>query len=331
MLIQSSASPDVRFDNALLSEETVKAILAIGAAAPRDVEMGVAVTRAFAALTDDRIAKATFQESEMAPIVEQAIKAMQSDPELASALAQADTGQLKGEILKALRQGITTDSGHANQAVALQNTIHEFFNWKDTDSETVLYLEGQPVMTAIGAKRAISKRAVQTFWVVFDVCCLLYAMLDLPQCRPAKAAVEGLLQRLGAIISTAAGRFMNAIRNMLPRLSEAQSGGRLLEAVKEVASTIGRAVAGVFEALWNGKDGLKVLKDITFAVFQAAVSSWVKALYYLGQFVAGAIALISGIGAMVKKVVALVAALAALVYDAILLAQMGDQVMARAA
>jgi hypothetical protein len=124
---------------------------------------------------------------------------------------------------------------------------------------------------------------------------------------------------------------MNAIKQLLPGLSEAQKGGRLVEAVKDVAVAIGRAAAGVFEALWKGKDGLKALKDITLAVFQAASSSWAKAAYYLGQFIAGAIALITGIGAMVKKVVALIAALAALVYDGILLAQMGDQVMARAA
>lgn len=331
MLIQSSASPDVRFDNALLNEETVNAILAIGAAAPKDVELGVAVTRTFAALTDAQIAKATFSASEMAPIVKQAMDAMRSDPELASALAQADPGQLQSDILKSLEKGITTDGGHAATAVSLQNTMHDFFNWKDTDGETVVYMDGQPVMTVLGAKRPISKRAIQTFWVVFDVCCLIYAILDLPQCKPAKAAVEKLLQKLGSLISSAAGRFMNAIKGILPRMSEAQKGGRLAEAVKEVATSIGRAVAGVFEALWKGKGGLSALKDITMAVFQAAVSSWAKALYYVGQFVAGAIALISGIGAMVKKVVALIAALAALIYDAILLAQMGDQVMARAA
>lgn len=331
MLIQSSASPDVRFDKALIDDETVKAILAMGAAAPAEVELGAEVTRAFAALTDAQVAKATFQESQMAPIVQQAIEAMRSDPELASALAKADPKQLQSDILKALEKGITADGQEAAKAVAMQNTMREFFYWKDTDSETVVYLDGKPVMNAVGAKRAISQRAIQTFWVVFDVCCLIYAILDLPQCKPAKEAVEGLLKKLGAIISTAAGRFINAIKGLLSKLGEAQKGGRLVEAVKEVATAIGRAVAGVFEALWKNRGGLGALKDITMAVFQAAFSSILKALYYVGQFIAGAIALITGIGAMVKKVVALISALAALIYDAIILAQMGDRVMARAA
>jgi phage-related protein len=180
-------------------------------------------------------------------------------------------------------------------------------------------------MSTRGDKRAISQRAVQTFWVVLDVCCLVYAILDLPQCRPAKDAVVNLLKKFGGAISAGANRFMGAIRGLLPKLSDAQKSGGLLQAVKEVASAIGRAVADVFNAIMKNRGGLSALKSITLAVFQAAMSSWVKAVYYIGQFIAGAIALISAIGAMVKKIVALIAALAALIYDAIGLSQMGDQ------
>jgi hypothetical protein len=328
MLVQSSASPQVRFDSAHLDQEAVNAILAIGAAAPKDVLMGVEVTRAFAALTDAKIAAAAFQESEMAPVVQQAIEAMKDDPDLASALGQADPKQLQSDILGALQKGLTSDGDPSTTATGMQSTIRDFFNWKDTDNETVIYLEGQPVMTARGDSRGISQRAVQTFWVVLDVCCVVYAILDLPQCRPAKDAVVNLLKKIGGVISAGANRFMSAIRSMLPALSDAQKSGGLARAVKEVASAIARGVAAVFDAIMKNRGGLSALKSITLAVFQAAMSSWLKALYYIGQFVAGAIALISAIGAMVKKIVALVAALAALVYDAIVLSRMGDQAAA---
>jgi len=324
MLVQSSASPQVRFDNAYLDQEAVDAILAIGSAAPKEVAMGAELTRAFAALTDAQIAAAAFRESEMAPMVKQAIEAMKDDPDLASALGQADPKQLQSDILGALQKGLTSEGDQAATATAMQSTIRDFFNWKDTDNETVIYLEGRPVMSASGGNRAISQRAVQTFWIVLDVCCLIYAILDLPQCRPAKDAVVNLLKKFGSVISAGANRFMSAIRSMLPRLSDAQKSGGLVKAVKEVASAIGRAVAAVFDAIMKNRGGLSALKDITLAVFQAAMSSWVKAVYYIGQFIAGAIALISAIGAMVKKIVALIAALAALVYDAIILSQMGS-------
>jgi hypothetical protein len=57
------------------------------------------------------------------PIVQEALRFMRTDPELASALGQADVGQLEEEILKAAREGITRDAGQDGQAVQMQTTM----------------------------------------------------------------------------------------------------------------------------------------------------------------------------------------------------------------
>ena len=182
-------------------------------------------------------------------------------------------------------------------------------------------------MQVSGANQAPTRKAIQAFFVVLDVLFLVYAILSMPQCKPAKKAIEDLIRKFGAKISHAANSFISALSGVFSKLQSAHSDGSsaFVTAVKNAAKTIGNGVVHCVNVIWDKRKGLALLKDLTLAVFQAAMGSVWKALYYIGQFVLGVISLIAGPAAMAAKVANLLSALASLIVDSIELANMSTK------
>ncbi len=316
-------NPNILFNPALIDQDLVDVILQLGTNAPEDIALVGEVLEHYQAITNAERSSTAVDDQTADILVRDTIAAMKTDEELAKDIASEGEDKLSAKLKLAFTEALDRDEAVIeNNFAKNREVIHEFFRYEHDKDATVIYMDGEVIMETRGEARGASEKAVQTFWVVLDVMFVLYAIFDLPQCKPAKDAVTKLLKQFWSLISGTAGRFVGAIKSMLPALKVAKEEGKLLQAVKAAAKGIANGVVAAVKFLWNYKGGLKAAKNITLAVLHAAASSVWKALYYAGQFILGVLSLLTGVGAFAKKVIALVSALAALVFDSIELSMM---------